>query len=254
MPSFPDNAGAGGSMRFDRTRWSRIIRIQAGSDHDLNELIQEYLPPLRAWLEHKLRSQPLWREYAPDILQEFLIKFCTPAVLATVKQEKGRFRTFVLKLLKREMLDFMRYWGAQKRLPEAMLESLSELDEEGNPIHDPAGKGDTPARAMDREWARRLLVRSFERLRKEAARTGHAKMALALQPVLQADDDRISYAELAKRLGMREGTLRVAAHRLRERLGEIIREEILETVSSEEDYQAELAHFISLFSPPGETV
>ncbi|HET9485113.1 MAG TPA: hypothetical protein VFO79_14225, partial [Xanthomonadales bacterium] len=52
--------------------------------------------------------------------------------------------------------------------------------------------------------------------------------------------DADDYARVAERLGQRRNTVAVAIHRLRERLRQLVRVELAETVASPEDVQSEL--------------
>jgi transposase-like protein len=53
---------------------------------------------------------------------------------------------------------------------------------------------------------------------------------------------RVPYAALAREMGMSEGALKVAVHRLRKRYRELFRREIAETVAAPEDVEAELRY------------
>jgi RNA polymerase sigma-70 factor (ECF subfamily) len=50
------------------------------------------------------------------------------------------------------------------------------------------------------------------------------------------------YAETAEKLGMTQGAIRVAVHRLRQRYRELLRLEIANTVSRPEEIEDELRH------------
>ena len=55
-----------------------------------------------------------------------------------------------------------------------------------------------------------------------------------------------SYQEIADELGMTEGAVKVAAKRLRERLGQLIRKEVRQTLTNPDDFEAELKYLIEL--------
>jgi len=55
----------------------------------------------------------------------------------------------------------------------------------------------------------------------------------------------VSYGELAHRLQMSEGAVRVAAHRLRQRYGEAVRAEIAKLVQRPEEVEEELHHLFA---------
>ena len=61
-----------------------------------------------------------------------------------------------------------------------------------------------------------------------------------LKPYLGGDAGAAPYRELAARLGMTEGAVKVAVHRLRRRCGELLREEIARTVAGPEEVEQEL--------------
>jgi hypothetical protein len=114
--------------------------------------------------------------------------------------------------------------------------------------HQPSASGASPDLAYDRAWAQTVLDRALKQLEAEAARTGHAELCVELTPVMFADETAGSYAQIAARLGMTVGAVTTAAHRLRFRLKVIIREEILQTVATDVDWQGELSYLIQLFS------
>jgi DNA-binding transcriptional regulator PaaX len=51
-------------------------------------------------------------------------------------------------------------------------------------------------------------------------------------------------AEIGRRLGMAEGTVRVAVHRLRQRYGDFLRDEIARTVNDPREVDEELAYLM----------
>ena len=59
--------------------------------------------------------------------------------------------------------------------------------------------------------------------------------------------DNEDYPRLAEALGLRVNTLAVAVHRLRQRLRELVRDEVLHTVSNQGDLEAELDGLRSAF-------
>jgi len=64
----------------------------------------------------------------------------------------------------------------------------------------------------------------------------------ALEPCLIGSRDTQPYAALASKLGMSEGAVKMAVHRLRERYRECLKEEIGHTVGSPEEVDGELRH------------
>jgi len=60
------------------------------------------------------------------------------------------------------------------------------------------------------------------------------------------DRDSQPYAELATRLGVREGTVKSAVHRLRQRYRQLLREEIAHTVAEPAEVDEELRHLFTV--------
>jgi RNA polymerase sigma-70 factor (ECF subfamily) len=58
------------------------------------------------------------------------------------------------------------------------------------------------------------------------------------------------YANLAERLNMNEGAVRVTVHRLRKRYRELLREEIANTVSSPEEVNEEIHYLFRISAEP----
>ena len=88
----------------------------------------------------------------------------------------------------------------------------------------------SPDKAFDREWAVALLAHVIERLRAECAAEGKATQFEQLKVFLTAGKGAVPHADIAKSLGIDEGAVRVAAHRLRKRFREVFRATIADTV------------------------
>jgi RNA polymerase sigma-70 factor (ECF subfamily) len=80
----------------------------------------------------------------------------------------------------------------------------------------------------------------MDRLAAEAAAAQKQKLFDALRVYLTADKSSVPYSQMAAELSMSEGAVRVAAHRLRRRYRELLRDEIAQTVTSEEQIDQEI--------------
>jgi RNA polymerase sigma-70 factor (ECF subfamily) len=63
---------------------------------------------------------------------------------------------------------------------------------------------------------------------------------------LVGDGDATTYRKLGETLGMTEGAVKTAIHRLRERFHQSLREEIALTVGHEEEVGAEVRYLVSV--------
>jgi len=230
---------------FTTTHWSIIRRAEDKSETALNWLFERYHRPLLIWLRKRAC------DYAPlepeDLFQGFSLHLLSREFLANVRPEKGKFRTFLLTSLQHFAHDQLAKCRAEKRGGGQTPVSLQETDDQGQPLHDPAAPDVAPDLDYARAWAQAVLGNSLHQLQTECARTGHAALCMALEPVMFADADAAPYREIGQRLRMSEGSVKVAAHRIRARLRGIIREEILQTVDNEKDLEDELRYFASLF-------
>ena len=82
----------------------------------------------------------------------------------------------------------------------------------------------------------------------EAAKTGKVELFEALKSALWGDRELSSQADLAQRLNLSEGALRVATHRFRQRFRELLRAEIAQTVSGPEEIEGEMRHLLEALS------
>src|SRR5262249_23733667 len=101
----------------------------------------------------------------------------------------------------------------------------------------------TPERIYERRRALTVLENAMVALRPEDAQDGRPPPFRELQPSISGADTS-GYAALSARLGMSEGALRVAVHRLRKRYGERVRAEIAKVVERPEEIEEEVRHLM----------
>jgi RNA polymerase sigma-70 factor (ECF subfamily) len=220
--------------RFETTRWSLVLKARADAPDArvaLDALCRSYRPPVLAYV----RSRGYAPETADDLVQGFFERFLDRAWHAGADSERGRFRAYLLTMLKRYLSNVAIEARAHKRGGDARIE----------PLDDDVGAcdgEDTPDRSFERAWALTLLGRALARLRAEADEVGKAALFDALREFLVERPDEADYARVAATFGMRRNTLAVSVHRLRHRLRELIRDELADTTGSESDLEAELDH------------
>ena|ERR1017187_596487 len=228
---------------FEATRWSVVSRAKDQSSTALASLFEQYRRPLLVFL--------LSRGHNPDDAEDFVQGFCNHLLsrdfLARVEPEKGRFRTFLLTALQNYIRDEVSRVNAGKRGGGLPPVPLDETGEESEPIHSLASPQAAPDREYDKAWARMVLDHALERMQEECVHGGHGALWQALEPALYDDAEASRYGAIAERLGTTEGAVKVAAHRIRARLRRLIRDEVLQTVTSPEDLEEELAYLVRLF-------
>jgi RNA polymerase sigma-70 factor (ECF subfamily) len=104
------------------------------------------------------------------------------------------------------------------------------------------GSATNPDRVYERQWALTLLERVLDGLGGEYEATGRGALFARLRFALTGDRSTLPYAALGEELGMSEGAVKVAVHRLRQRYRELLRSEIAQTVDGPAEVEAELRH------------
>ena len=154
------------------------------------------------------------------------------------KEERGRFRSFLLKSLNHFLVHYWVRKTAQKRGGKERIISLDEGDAER--IYNLEEHSVPPENLYDKRWALTLLDRAIDRLRQDYAKAGKGELFESLSEWLSEDGTGEAYRRIAEQLDSTEGAIRVAVHRMRQRFGEAIRAEIADTVSSAEEVEEEL--------------
>lgn len=193
----------------------------------LGRLCQTYWYPLYVFIRRQGQSA----EDAQDLVQGFFAKALEKNYFNEAVQEKGKFRSFLLLALKRYMANewdranCLKRGGGCETIPLDPAETETRYRAEA--IDDL-----NPEKAYDRRWAETLLEQVLRTLQAEYAAAGKARAFEKLQVCLSGEKSDQSHAELGRELGMTEGALRVAVHRLRQRYRELLRSEIAQTVAS----------------------
>jgi len=225
----------GGPREFATTQWSVVLA--AGGDSSraapaLEKLCSAYWYPIYAFVRRQGRSP----HDAQDLTQQFFADLIERESLASVEKERGRFRTWLLAVLKHFLANDWHRSNRQKRGGGAALLSLDDEAERrylAEPI-DPQ----TAEKLYDRSWALTLVERALLHLEAEWNEAGKHDQFRVLKRMLTGE--RTSYADLAAQLEVSEGTARVTVHRLRSRYREVLRSEIAQTVAFPGDAEDEL--------------
>lgn len=227
---------------FLTTQWTRVLEaahLNSPTGQDaFAQLYLDYRYPLYAYVRR--------RSYGPveaeDVIQTFFERLIRNQGLEGIQREGGRFRSFLLAALARLLASEWNKARAQKRGDGAPILSLDAHATETRFLAEPAAA--TPELGFDREWALTLLQRVSNELRNEYDGDGKGTLFDLLRPCLLSDTPSRLYEQLSVELGMTEGAVKVAVHRLRHRYGQRIRQEIGRTVSSPEEISEELRHLM----------
>ena len=230
------------------TQWSQVLAARDGSDTEarraLESLCQTYWQPLYAYIRH----QGYEPDEAGDLTQAYFTEFLEKDFLTDVDPEKGRFRSFLLTSL-RHFLSHERIRSrALKRGGGTLMLSLDTDVAEERYLQEPA-TGRSPEEVFERRWALTVLGKALASLRHESTTENQRQSFETLKPYLTGEEPRKPYREVAEEQGMTEMAVRKAAHRLRRRFGQVLRDEIAETVAGEDAIDDEVRHLLMIIGP-----
>ncbi len=218
----------------------------AGSDtaavsEALEKLCRTYWYPLYAYVRRRGYSAT----DAQDLTQEFFARLLERNWLRRAEQQRGKFRSFLLSAMNHFLCDEWDKARAQKRGGGAAPIPLQVDTAETRYGHEPADYA-TPEQIYERRWALALLEEVLRRLRVEHEERGRTELFALLHPCLVGSRAAQPYAELANKLGLTEGAVKAAVHRLRQRYRELLLEEIAQTVAQPGEVDEELRHLFNV--------
>ena len=238
------DGGVVAGSRFPTTRWSLIVatrqRPTTQARDALALLCASYWYPLYVFVRRRCERI----EDAQDLTQGFFACLLEKEYLKDFERERGRFRAFLLTAFRHFIANERDRERTQKRGGGKVLIPLDMQEAERRYLLDP-GHDVTPEKLYERRWAMTLLDRALERLRSESGPLSHFDR---LRVFLTGEPAGVSYSELAVELGMSEGALKVAVHRLRRKFREVLRAEIADTVASPKEVKEEMQYLLSLVS------
>jgi RNA polymerase sigma-70 factor (ECF subfamily) len=103
----------------------------------------------------------------------------------------------------------------------------------------------TPETLFERRWAISLLERVMTKLRSEYTAARKQEQFASMEMFLEPDSNDDSYEQVATRMGISAGALRMAVLRMRRRYRALLRAEIADTVAAPEDIDEEIKFLAS---------
>jgi RNA polymerase sigma-70 factor (ECF subfamily) len=214
----------GGSRRgFEQTAWTVVLL--ARDKKQLGALVERYWKPCYFYIRRKGHDV----EDAKDLTQAFFADFLERDALARVTKSKGRFRSFLLACMDHFLSNEYDRRKALKRGTRPL-----SLDFEGAEGLFAQSREETPERAYLRQWAIGHIERALAALKEEMGPRFDAlrEYITAGQPGALKD--------VAEKLGITEGNVKVIIHRARRRYRDLLKAEVARTVQSRGEIDDEL--------------
>jgi DNA-directed RNA polymerase specialized sigma24 family protein len=217
----PDTPGTACAAR----QWSVVLQARrqdtARAMEALARLCQTYWYPLYAYVRLRGHSP----EEAKELTHEFFSRLLQNKTLAYMKRDCGKFRSFLLSAMNHFLVDEARKGRVAK--PEAPADvPLSE-------------------KLFEQNWALTVGNVVYDRLKREYDELGKGELFAALKHCLASSSAAVSYAELASRLSLAENAVKNMVQSLRQRYGDLLREEMANVVATPAELEEELRSFLS---------
>ena len=228
-------------MAFQTTRWSLVARAGRSGEESrvaLEELCSAYWKPVYV----HVRGRGYSDEDARDLTQEFFLFLIDKRIIARADTNRGRFRSFLSATLRNFLTNEWDRKTARKRSGRYRAIRLDGLERASEMVI-LADRTLTPDEQFDRAWAMSILEHGLHKLRDEWVRNGQADLFDALESRLTGDTRAELYRDIAERFGKTDTAIKLMVHRMRKRFGELIREEVEQTVSNGDDLDNELKYF-----------
>jgi RNA polymerase sigma-70 factor (ECF subfamily) len=233
-----------GPVTFTTTHWSVVLAAQGESpaaQEALEKLCRTYWWPIYGFV----RRQGYKPEEAQDLTQSFFARLLERRDLETVRQERGRLRSYLLASVKNFLSKARDRELTIKRGEGQPLISLDDLLARERADQEPAHKLSAD-RIYERRWALTLLEQVLVRLAAEYKAAGKLPLFDRLKELLAGESGQPSQAKIAAELQMTENAVKQAFHRFRYRYRQLLHEEIAHTVAAPDDVEDELRHFMAV--------
>ena len=232
----------GGSFRT--TQWSVVLR--AGEDDSesrqaLESLCRTYWPPVYSYV----RRRGYDHDAALDLTQGFFAQFLEKNYLRAADRQRGKFRSFLLTSVKNYLANEWDKGQAQKR---GTGQAVFSLDEQNSSDRYPIEPVDdmTPEKNFERTWALTLLEQVLSRLQAEMLAGKSDKYFEQLKTCLMGENLNDSYKSIAQTLGVTETALKTRIHRMRRRFGELLYDEVQQTLDDPAYAEDEIRYLLTI--------
>jgi RNA polymerase sigma-70 factor (ECF subfamily) len=230
-------------VRFETTQWSVVLAAggddSSASREALATLCRIYWYPLYAYVRRQGRSA----DDARDLTQAYFTSLIERRDFDDLREERGRFRAFLLASLNHFLANDGVRRRALKRGGGVATLPLAFDDAEGRYRYEPVEPA-TPEMIFERRWALTVIDQVLAELRRESLEAGRADEFDRLKACLLGATPPGGYRAVAEELATTEGAVKVAAHRLRRRFQAALRRHIAETVLDPAEIDDEIRYLI----------
>ena len=227
---------------FMSTRWTLVLRANASSPEGkaaLSDLCEAYYQPVFVFLRRIGFDADTARDHAHSFFTHLLQRgFPGP------DPDRGRFRSYLLGAVKHFLANRRRDAAREKRGGGAEHVAFGEGTDTSPGVDVTDATALPPDSTFDRAWALATVERALVLLEGESEEAGQTAHFTTLKPWLTPAASPASQADTAAQLGLSEGAVKVAIHRLRRRFREIVRAEVAQTLHDPAELDDEMRHLV----------
>ena len=235
---------------FPATRHS-VIASAASGDADARRdgfglFVEAYWRPVYKYVRLRWRAAP---DEAADLTQAFFARAFEKRFLDPFDPSRARFRTFLRTCLDAFVANQRQAGDRQKRGGGMAVVSFDALTAERELRRQAGAVTRDLDDYFDREWARSVLALAVERFRAEALRTGRGRQVTVFTRYdLEAPDrdERLTYAGLARELGMTVTDVTNTLHAARREFRAAVLQCLRELTASEDEFRAEARRLLGM--------
>lgn len=234
------------SLAFPSTQWTLVRKLADPQTREdaFQTLCAKYWGPVYAFLCRRYQSAD-----AEDITQEFFFVVMRQELFQRANPSEGKLRSWLLKSLDYCLANRARSLKSVKRGGRITISGLNR-ETLRSELEGIATESQSPADAFDKAWLTSLLHNTVEALAEQYRDAGKQKLFESLLPWLIGDEDIASQSEAAEKCGVSVSHFRVHLHRLRKRYSQELRNQILETLSDDEDFDEEVKRLFQMSKIP----
>ena len=231
-------------LHFETTQWTLVLAAadqgSADAQQALSQLCKKYWQPLFEYARRRSRDEAT----ASDSVQAFIARLIEKDSLKVADAERGKFRSFLIVSFKRFLQQQRVHSQAKKRGGGRPVVSLDQR-EDGDRKMEPTDSL-TAEQEFQRQWARTVLQLVMKQLEEDYREQDKLAQFQQLKPFIARQEGQ-NYQTVADQLEMTASAARMAASRMRDRFRFLLRQEIAQTVASEQDVDEEIHDLFRAF-------
>ncbi len=238
------------SGRFPTTAWTVLEDIKSSPEAERTARKNQFI--VRYWKSvfRFLRGRGYSVDRAEELTQDFFAMLLEDEDILGAQREKGRFRTFLLTLLKRFLSDQLDPARRRRQLSfEEQHVSIACLLTEEERSYEPAAR-QTPEDIFMRQWAVGLVAQVRQQVKELYEKRGQAEWYELFRLIQEPPPDEVpaTQDELGARFGLNRDGVKYRLKDVKQSFWILFRARVKNEVGDVADVDVEIAELLQLFS------